>query len=116
MDHRHNLRLLAAAALYMPIACYGAVLSHRNSVLGITLVIISTSAAVFFIFAGLKRLDNRFCHKIGFLCPFCNPPLYAASDAATDLVDWNPLITRDECPNCRKQLVSKISTNSLDSN
>ena len=51
----------------------------------------------------IQRTNARFSRRIGFVCPACGQPLYAASSA---FGSYSRLVTRGECPHCRHPLAS----------
>jgi hypothetical protein len=99
---RHNLWIFAALSAFFIDAFVALGLIRRNPSLAIALLIALLIFQIYLAFAKFRGDSQRYCHEIGFLCPYCGQPLYYASS----LGDYSPLITRGECPRCQKSLLS----------
>lgn len=99
--HRHNLHVYVALAAILPFLYLGARIAHSYHVAGFALLITVLIVEVYVVLRVIPRADTNYCVRLGFVCPFCNQPLYKASDIVTS----SPLITRGECPHCGKSLI-----------
>jgi hypothetical protein len=102
---RHNLRVIGLSVLMM--LCLGLVFCEifSDNIIGFCLFSAAIVVILYFI-SVMPRADAKFSRRIGFICPFCNEPLYSASS----VWQYSLLITRGECPHCHKLLVSQKSS------
>ena len=100
--HRHNLWIFAALLAMIVDGLVTVEFIKHIPFLAIALLVALLLCQIYIAFVIFPGDSKRYCHKIGFLCPFCNQPLYFASSRGS----YSPLITRGECPHCQKSLLS----------
>jgi hypothetical protein len=98
---QHNLRVLRLILFLIPCTIGDLFVVHRNMPLGFALFALTYIILFYVGLVVIRRADNKYCYKIGFICPHCGKSLYYASDG----YDVSILITRGECPSCKQSLV-----------
>ena len=94
--NRHNLHVLYLFLCLVPFLVLGLWVA-RFSTAGCFALLIGALIVEFYVAAvPMRRADDRYSQKIGFVCPHCGEPLYYASDS----IDRSRLLTRGECPSC----------------
>jgi hypothetical protein len=102
---RHNLRVFGLYVLMMLCLTLSFCEIFSDNIIGFCLFAAAIVVVIYFI-ATMPRADAKFSRRIGFVCPFCNEPLYFASSVG----QYSCLITNGECPHCHKLLISQKSS------
>src|SRR5439155_20664178 len=103
----HNRRIMLLVFGFFAFCFLAARLLLQHAPAAIILLITAFVLFGYFGFVVVPRVAARQCKGIGFVCPFCDKPLYYQSSF---FWRYSSLIMRSECPHCHKSFVHATSS------
>jgi hypothetical protein len=104
VDRANSLRILSAFVCWLIVMGATFVISilvHSGVILGV--VFFAATASYFYVyFVLITRWDNAQCRELGFVCPYCEQPLFVREDGSRK--GQRRFLETGECPHCFQRI------------